>query len=591
MLGTCKVKYSSNESAYTEAHSVTMKILAGEKLGKGDIVDIVSEGFPMDTTDYKTIGGSFMPYTNDGSADNYTWSKPQHLRDIKKTHCFHLNTSITQTTYLGLYHCFWADDLYASWANCISGENVPLHAISSACWGEPIEIEPNWWLIPAQGSNSGSVTDSTGTNVGQNPSCVYLIYVDPTTAKATRKYFIAIKGGYNNCNQGKPFIARMSKDEFILVHKCGYDGIYQINAVPFKLDWSDPENPTMDWVTRIPKMLYYSTSDFFFYGASCFFVDEANGALYFLGETMYKYWQIKYNKTRTGFETPQTKLYVPDDKLVKLWRADLTYTNFPITQRYYNDLSIGCNIIRCSDKKHLLWVNDFYYHDFEYVAPDIEKGETMGTIKDVIVPLVPPKNNVRVLSQSFGSGSNYCIQDWGITARYIRSIYNQDSQSGNTSLPWLCKVSETKYAMAYKGIITNQIEATTNNQTWLGTQLVMLDFCDPLHRLDWNAHFIYNGYVRDINYPEIAYQRPFVFLDAHDRIQRLVSRYHGNYYNQGQNYHQTSELPKKSLNLTAYKIGTKVMDENCEHYAVGRVQHPISEDEVGDVTVYISKKY
>ena len=129
MLGTCKVKYSSNESAYTEAHSVTMKILAGEKLGKGDIVDIVSEGFPMDTTDYKTIGGSFMPYTNDGSGDNYTWSKPQHLRDIKKTHCFHLNTNIVQTSYLGLYHCFWADDLYASWGNCISGENVPLHAI------------------------------------------------------------------------------------------------------------------------------------------------------------------------------------------------------------------------------------------------------------------------------------------------------------------------------------------------------------------------------------------------------------------------------------------------------------------------------
>ena len=50
------------------------------------------------------------------------------------------------------------------------------------------------------------------------------------------------------------------------------------------------------------------------------------------------------------------------------------------------------------------------------------------------------------------------------------------------------------------------------------------------------------------------------------------------------------KLTKKDI-PKLFKEVAKVMDENCEHYAVGRVQHPISEDEVGDVTVYISKKY
>lgn len=594
MLGTCNVKYTSGESAYTESHSVTMKILAGEKLGKGDIVDIVSEGLPMDLTSFQTIGGSYMPYIGDGSGDNYTWSKPKNLPKAAKTHCFHLNTNTVQTGYLGLYHVCWDDTKWLTWGNGISGENVGISAISSACWGEPIEFEENWWLIPSQGSNSSSVTDSTGTSVGSNPSCVYLVYVNPETAKATRKYFLAIPCGYNSCNHGKPFIARMSNDEFIFVHHAALNGIYSIDAYPFKIDLSDPENPTMNWVTRLAKTAYYSTSDFYFFGASCNFVDKENGALYFLGETQYKYWQIKYNKTRTAFETPQTKTYTPVDTLVKQWRPDLTYGNFPIIQRYYNDLSVGCNIIRCSDGKHLINVTSPYnYHDFEYIPPDATKNETMGTIKDTLVPLLPPINNCRVLSQDFGTGGNYYIQDWAIAQNYNRGIYNLNSQDGAHSNPWLCKVSDTKYVMAYKTILTNAIESTTQGQTWLGTPMVMLDYCDKLHRLDWNAHYIYNGHVYNTSYPEAAYHRPFVFLDAHNRIQRLVSRYVGsyNYYHTGQNYHNVSELPKKSLNLTAYKIGTKVMDENCEHYAVGRVQHPIQEDEVGDVTVYISKKY
>lgn len=591
MLGTCNVRTISDVGLSDEINATVLEFIAGEDLSKSDIVEIISEGLPIDKTDYKTVGGSFMPYTNDTKGDNYTWSRPKHLKSIHKMHCFHLNTNPWQTGYLHLYHCNWPDDAFLTYDVAVADEGVatPISAIQSCCWGEPIEIEENWWLIPAQGSNSTTVTDSTNTLVDKNPSCVYLVYIDPETGRATRKFFLAIQGGYNNCSYGKPFILQMSETEFIFIHKTLINGVYAISALPFKVNIHAEDEQYMDWLTRDPQLVYFTTSDFQNFGATCHFVDKEHGKAYFLGQAQWTYWELRYNKDRTGFEEPRSNTFIPQDRIIKEWRSDLNYNNYPTVQSYYNDLSAGCNMIHCSDGKHLLWVNNHYYHDFAFTPS--EDNEVIGTISDIIYPLERKGVNTRVLSQSFGTNGNYNVDDWEIATRFGRSRYCNSTTGTNTSkLPWLCKMSNNKYAMAYSSMLTNNIESTTINEAWLGTPMVILDFCDELHRLDCNTHYTYNSYVYNTSYPEVAYQRPFVFLDGKNRLQRLVSRYHGSYYNQGQNYHQTSSLPTSSMELIAYKIGTKLEDDNTTIYCTGRVLQPAASGTKAKILAFINEK-
>ena len=589
MLGFCNVRTISDVNMDTEIKATTLEFIAGEDLSKSDVVEIMSEGIPMDLTDHKTMGASYMPYTNDSSAVNYTWSRPQLLSTAHKLHAFHLNSSVVQTTYLELHHSSWPEDLILTWAGGIADENTTISVINSACWGEPIEIETNWWLIPSQGSNTASIVDSTGTTVTTNPSCIYLVYVDPATAKATRKYFIAIPSNYNSSAYGKPFILRTSKKEFIFIHKTYINGVYAIQAVPFKVDLTNSEEKYMDWVTRDQQLVYYGTGDFTNFGATCNFVDKEHGKVYFLGETQWKYWELRYNEDRTAFETPRSSTIVPNDRYIKLWRCDLTYNNYPTVQSYYNDLSSGFNTIRCKDEKHLLSVYNHYYHDFEFTA-SID-NDTIGTITDVIYPLFTPGGDCRVISQSFGAGGNYCVRDWEIASRYARSLYCNNSSSNTASkVPCLYKLSDTRYAMAYTTMLTNNIESSSCNHAWLGTPMVILDYCDKLHRIDWNSKFIYNSYVYNTGYPDPAYNRPFVFMDGLKRIQRLVSYYQGSYYNQGQNYHSNETLPSETLNLTAYKLGTKLEDNNRTIYCTGRVLAPAAKGQKASILAFINEK-
>ena len=238
MLGTTNARYNGEFEFNENSHVKYLNFKAGMNIAKGDLVEVIAEELPDE-----------LPIvSNDVNALFFsTLSMPKQLdNNFNMCQAFHLNTNAAQAGTAGnaLYSSVWSSTLSTITRDTTIMSSSIVSTAVSLNWGEPQYVGNGYWVIPGDDGNVASVTKTnriTGeTEVYTYPSQVLLVHIDQASGVATSvdTIFDSATGTWAGAWQyGRPLIFQLSDDAFIFVHKAFHNGIYQIFARPFKINF------------------------------------------------------------------------------------------------------------------------------------------------------------------------------------------------------------------------------------------------------------------------------------------------------------------------------------------------------------------
>lgn len=576
MLGVTNAKYNA-DFEFTPDNSVDLTFLAGGRIDKGDLVEIISEDLPKDYPRYQQD-------TNIQAALG-TLSKPTRLdKNPNVYQAFHMNTNAWQSN-TNVYSTCWRTSLHPiTHANTIGSINTLLSEIPAYSWSEPYYIGDGFWLIAGMGSSGAGVSHANDYPGGGSyaavsysaPVQVLLIHVDQQSGLAIRCDVEYGPCGWNDCCYGKPIICQISEDEFVLGYYAYLSSVYQIMARTFKVtkNMDDPTNyqGTVQWLCE-PVSLFPSSGKFIFYGHTCNFANRENRDVYFTLQDEISYTHLRVDEHGIINVRP-TKQLSPDLKCVNEYAPlyGYNYTYMHCVMDYYNNFG-GYNHITTTDNRHFLSIYNYYYWDYT-----IDYDTNVITAK-----LYPMQKNFnrRVLFyqwQNEADNGTRTARDWDLATNYLTSsICNLTTTAASSRIPFLWKLSDDRYLMAYSGIITQSAASTTMSQNYRENMYIVVDFNDILHKIECNATYGYGGFLYNNSYPEGNYVKPLIFTDSEDRIQMIVPRYEGTYYNNGQHVVPDTPLNNAQIHNLAYKFGThKTQNDMMKHpYCYGIAKHSV----------------
>ena len=572
MLGTTNAKYSGEYEFNENPQIQSLNFKAGMSIAKGDLVEVISEELPDE-----------LPVTiQDKNAAYFTtMAKPRLLdNNINMFQAFHLNYGTIAS--LGADGKGVAQQIHSStWGSTLSElskESVlttprTVSTYPSLNWGEPLYIGNGYWLIPGE---NGTTTFTVDDIVYDFPPQVLLVHVDQGSGEAKPIDNIFIQGNgkvtcWNNISQfGRPLIFQVSDTQFVFAYKSLLDSSYEISVRGFEIVF-DEENVAktkMKWTSTQSEKIYSKVSAFIFYGMCGNFVNKETKDIYFLVEEPNQIAHLQWNNKNNTLIKYQSIAIDIDLTPIR----DINYTvqndtGVPLVVPYHNNLS-SYNVIKSDDNKHCLAVYNNYYWDFEV---DYEKELVYARV----FPLrYKPSFTIRATHEgkeaatSTSLQKNYNIRDWDLVTSNLKAFRNQNGNAVNAQIPWLWKVSDTKYLMAFltTGTITTGLtsngtavsaQTTTIALTYGAPCYAMLDYCEDLYTLRKDERFAFTGAVgTGVTLPEPAVSKNIIFLDPNNYIHHICPGYTASsyLYTVSRSY---SPLTFAQKNALVYKYGTK----------------------------------
>lgn len=566
MIGVTNAKYNADYQ-FNNANTIDLTFQAGGTINKGDLVEVICEDLDKD---WPTLYA-------DGSANNLgSMSKPQPLEgNPEYYHVFHMNTNGVQHQ-TGLYSTIWKGSRRPlQYVNSIQINNTQLHTYTSSGWAEPMYIGEGFWLIFGAATNTATVTQN-GVSYSY-PAQAMLIYVDQKTGIATKCNEIFTTCGNWQMNQyGKPIIFRLSDTEFVVAYTTYLNSIYQICVRTLEFTKNTEEGAvglgTIAWKDEALS-IFASAVVFSFFASCCNFVNKETREIYFLTNNQYNYTHLIVHEDGSIVAKP-TRTMVPD--LTKMERVGSWVTQadtgnfYTCVMDHYNNFGVY-NHITSSDNKHFFAIYNYYYYHFmiDYNTHDI---------KCEIVPLMENSSMYKILAGHWKNSptdlNRERCRDWCLMTNYYRSQWCHDNlQSSQARIPFLWKLSNDRYLVAYADVMTYSYASDTVGRNFGNSIFYILEYNDILHELERHTEYSYTGYIYNIDYPGGSWCKPYVFVDTGGYIQMIMPYYQGSYQPNGQCISHDIPLKRSQIHNLAYKFGTIKPDFKKHRYKLGIAKH------------------
>ena len=565
MIGMSNGQTELNRKTFNNSNTYQVTVRAGEDIQKGDFVNVMSIDAPLDN--WVRVDYNSSPYNTQANDSLGSYGKPFHPLGImdkgKNTEifcCFHMATNAWQGK-TGLYFTKWDAALdYLHWTPSAGTYNVQLHTIDSYSWGQPVDIGNGYWLIPGQGSSSSGVAKNGKTY--SNASQVILAYVDPGTGQGKRIDVDFTWGGANACHSGKPVIAQVSDNEFVMLWQAVVNQAFHMCAQHFTVT-KDEDAEEIEF-SAVGGSVKFSEDVLVWDGgytsiqrqyAHCgWFVDKEKRELLFLSITndlsVYNYAHLMVDSKGHLTANP-TKALTPIKSSAMQGLCPWYNPNqLPMVMDYYNNFGLY-NTVKTSDNKHMLVVMPYYYYDIE---ADFETA----TMKATIRPLWD-KNSPTASVIAPGINSNRWVTDFDASSNHWQSSHCNNSGSDAWSrVPFLWELSNNRFLMTYTGYVNGQSEGARPNADWRMIISHIIDFDDTNHRLHKTTRYLYaGGWSNGTSWPEPYYVKPYGYTNNKDRICQITTRYvaAGNWFIYGNTAYQAASLPESVKALEAWVAG------------------------------------
>ena len=625
MLGTTNAGYDVDNAINETPYTQDLVFKAGGPISKGDLVEVITEALPdeptVNTTD--TAAASFLTLTKPCLLENNpAIFQAFHMNQANVANLCSTGTAQGAGGPQHVWSSSWSSALTTiTNANTLTNNRLQLSTYGSYCWGQPLYIGNGYWLIPGDTTSQTNFADPknpTG-DLLVYPSQVLLVYIDQSSGNANTVDIL-----YDGCmagsalwttawQYGQPIICQISQGEFVFIHKILESGSYGVVARAFKITYDDvdPLHTTMNWTSEHTMVGKPKTSVITNYAQCCHFVNKEHRQVFFLGPQhnfLYSV-ELEYNGglvTKSALEIDIDRTLI--NEIDMYTKAYDIMAVAPLVVPYHNNFA-SYNCIESKDGSHFLNVYNYYYWDFEIkyttdniVVDGINHEYFNPSVRARVVPFNMDPLTIRITQAGNANATTFMYnnnqyKDWDQVQHTIKA-FRCNSNLGNSTgqIPFLWKVSEDKYLMAYLSSVT---ASKPINMTATGAQaqvampvasngapmFVMLDYNDTLHTLernDYMAHCPIMGTA--ITYPAPDCAKNIIFVDPAGYIHHIVPVYQSGYFNYS-TYRNSTRLSFSQMNNLVYRYGTKPISKQIglKRYMIGIAKNAAAYGE--DVTL------